>query len=75
MGKEFSANAFHEMFADKNGSLAIVTEKTENKIESEPDFIASLFEQHSADCNAENFAKEKQKEEEVRKKKNKGRGL
>lgn len=79
IGKEFSANIFHEMFTDKNRALTIVTEQTENKIESEPDFITSLFppffEQHSTDYEAENFAKEKQREEEVRKRKNKGRGL
>ncbi len=79
IGKEFAANAFHEKFADENKVLTILTEQTKNKIESEPDFIVplfpSLFEQHSTDYEADNFAKEKQKEEEIRKRKNKGRGL
>ena len=79
IGKEFSANAFHDKLADENRPPVMVTEQTENRIESESDFITSLFppffEQHSTDYDAENFAKEKQREEEVRKRKNKGRGL
>lgn len=79
IGKEFAANAFHEKFTDKNKTPIMDTERIENKIESEPDFISSLlpslFEQHSTDYDAENFAKEKQKEEEIRKRKDKGRGL
>ena len=79
LGKEFSANVFHEKFTDKNRPPVMVTEQTENRIESDSDFITSLFpslfEQHSTDYDAENFAKEKQKEEEIRKWKNKGRGL
>lgn len=79
LGKEFSANAFHEKFTDENRNLTMVTEQTENKIEFESDFITSLFpslfEQHSTDYNAENFAREKQREEEIRKRKTKDRGL
>lgn len=79
LGKEFSANVFHEKFTDENRNLTMVTEQTENKIESESDFITSLFpslfEQHSTNYEDENFAKEKQREEEIRKRKNKGRGL
>lgn len=79
IGKGFSANVFHEKFTDKNKTPIMDTERIENKIESEPDFISSLlpslFEQHSTDYDAENFAKEKQREEEIRKRKNKGRGL
>ncbi|WP_108823567.1 conjugal transfer protein MobB [Dysgonomonas sp. Marseille-P4361] len=79
LGKEFSANAFHEKFADENRVLTILTEQTEKKIESESDFITSLFpslfEQHSTDYNVENFAREKQREEEVRKRKNRQRRL
>lgn len=40
LGKEFLAYVFHEKFADKNMTS---TQKKEYKIESESDFIASLF--------------------------------
>lgn len=77
IGKEFSANVFHEKFTDENRNLTMVTEQTENKIESELDFISSLFpslfEQYSTNYDAENFAREKQREEEIRKRKNKQR--
>lgn len=79
IGKEFSANVFHEKFADENRNTPLEVGTMGNKIKSEPDFITSLFpslfEQHSTDYEAENFVKENQREEEMRKKKNKGRGL
>ena len=79
LGKEFSANVFYEMFADENKNPTLGIEIMENKVESDANFIASLFpslfEQYSTDYDVENFAKEKQREEEIRKRKNKGRGL
>lgn len=77
LGKEFSANVFHEKFAERNRNPTLEVEPMENQIESDADFITSLFpsffEQHSTDYDAGNFAKEKQREEEVRKRKNKFR--
>ncbi|WP_101689942.1 hypothetical protein [Dysgonomonas massiliensis] len=75
LGKEFSVNVFHEISTSKNRPPMV----TENRIESDSDFITSLFPsffgQHSTDYDAESFAKGKQREEEIRKRKNKGRGL
>ena len=79
LGKEFSANAFYEKFAERNKVPTSKVGTMENKIESEPDFITSLFpslfEQHNTNYDAESFAQEKIREEERRKRKSKGRGL
>lgn len=76
LGKEFSANVFERKFADRNN---IYSQKAVNTTELETNFTTSLFPslftQHGADYDAENFAKEKIKEEEIRKRKNRGRGL
>ncbi len=76
LGKEFSANVFERKFADKNN---IYSQNAVNPIELETDFTTSLFPslftQHRSDYDAENFAKEKMKEEEIRKRRNRGRGL